>query len=104
MRVILPGVGGAVQDAANRRKEHLVSWSPRLIRVDRGPEIATLRLGHPVVDDYLEFVGARGRPNTWLATAFDLKVFFSVVTKDPADVTGVPQDEWTSEAAPRWAS
>jgi integrase len=64
-----------------------VSWSPRLIRVDRGTEIATLTLGHPVVDDYLEFVGARGRPNTWLATAFDLKVFFSVVAKEPAEVT-----------------
>jgi len=87
MRVILPGVGGAVQDAANRRKERPVSWSPRLIRVDWGTEIATLTLGHPVVDDFLEFVGARGRPNTWLATAFDLKVFFSVVRKEPAEVT-----------------
>ena len=27
------------------------------------------------------------RPNTWLATAFDLKVFFSVVAKEPAQVT-----------------
>ncbi|MCA1572914.1 MAG: tyrosine-type recombinase/integrase [Chloroflexi bacterium] len=46
-----------------------------------------MTVGHPVVDDYLEFVGARARPNTWLAVAFDLKVFFSVVAKDPADVT-----------------
>ncbi|ULR54412.1 tyrosine-type recombinase/integrase [Streptomyces deccanensis] len=39
-----------------------------------------------MVDDYLEFVAARCRPNTLLATAYDLKVFFSVVPKEPADV------------------
>ena len=39
-------------------------------------------LGDPLVDDYLEFVAARCRPNTVLATAYDLKVFFSVVGKD----------------------
>ncbi len=32
-------------------------------------------------------VAARCRPNTVLATAFDLKVFFTVVGKDPAGVT-----------------
>ena len=47
----------------------------------------TIALGHPLVDDYLEFVKARGRTNTWLAVAYDLKVFFSVVAKDPRDVT-----------------
>ncbi len=36
---------------------------------------------------YLEFVAARGRPNTLLAVAYDLKVFFSVVDKEPAAVT-----------------
>ena len=44
------------------------------------------RLGHGLVDDYLEMVAARARPNTVLATAFDLKVFFSVVGKAPAEV------------------
>ena len=44
------------------------------------------RLRHPLVDNYLQFVGARARPNTVLATAFDLKVFFTVITKDPVDV------------------
>ena len=39
------------------------------------------------VDDYLEFVGARGAMNTWLAVAYDLKVFFEVVAKEPAEVT-----------------
>jgi integrase/recombinase XerD len=64
-----------------------VSWNPCLTRVDRGDDIAVLTIGHPVVDDYLAFVGSRARPNTWLAVGFDLKEFFSVVPKDPADVT-----------------
>ncbi|MGO9353323.1 MAG: tyrosine-type recombinase/integrase [Mycobacterium sp.] len=45
------------------------------------------RLGHRLLDDYLAMVAARCRPNTVLATAFDLKVFFTVVGKDPAGVT-----------------
>ena len=44
-------------------------------------------LGHPLVDEYLELVRARWRRNTLLATAFDLKVFFSTVGKGPLDVT-----------------
>jgi site-specific recombinase XerD len=44
-------------------------------------------LGHPVLDDYLRFVTARVRPNTVLATAFDLKVFFEIVVRDPTEVT-----------------
>ncbi len=46
-----------------------------------------ITLGHPLVDEYLELVRARARPNTLLATAFDLKVFFSVVERDPLEVT-----------------
>jgi hypothetical protein len=37
-------------------------------------------------DDYLDMVAARARPNTVLASAFDLKVFFSVVGKEPAEI------------------
>jgi site-specific recombinase XerD len=44
-------------------------------------------LGHPQLDRYLDFVSARARPNTTLAAGYDLKVFFSVIEKDPADVT-----------------
>ncbi len=44
-------------------------------------------LGHPLVDDYLEFVAARSRANTLLATAYDLKVLFTVVAKLPAEVS-----------------
>lgn len=50
-------------------------------------------LGDPLLDAYVEFVRARSRPNTVLATWFDLKVFFSVVGKPvdqvrPVDVLG----------------
>jgi site-specific recombinase XerD len=46
-----------------------------------------VRLGVPVLDDYLRFVAARARPNTVLATAYDLAVFFRVVSKPPVEVT-----------------
>ncbi len=46
-----------------------------------------VRLGVGLLDNYLEFVAARCRPNTVLAVAFDLKVFFAVVDKLPAAVT-----------------
>jgi len=54
-----------------------------------GAELESLTLGLPIVDDYLQFVGARCRPNTWLATAYDLLVFFSVIHKHPTAVTSV---------------
>jgi site-specific recombinase XerD len=39
------------------------------------------------VDEYLELVRARARRNTLLATAYDLRVFFGVVDRDPLEVT-----------------
>jgi site-specific recombinase XerD len=39
-----------------------------------------------MVDRYLEFVAGRARPNTLRAVAHDLKTFFSVIDKDPAEV------------------
>jgi integrase/recombinase XerD len=44
-------------------------------------------VGHELVDEYLEFVAARSRANTVRAYAHDLCVFFSVVKKDPTEVT-----------------
>jgi integrase/recombinase XerD len=64
-----------------------VSFVPSMQRVTDGRELRVITLGHPLVDAYLEFVGARGAVNTWLATADDLKVFFEVVAKEPAQVT-----------------
>ena len=40
----------------------------------------------PLADVYLEFLGGRCRPNTVLAAAYDLKVFFTVVGKPPEQV------------------
>ncbi|WP_405649786.1 tyrosine-type recombinase/integrase [Streptomyces sp. NBC_01386] len=63
-----------------------MAWQPQLVRSVDAAGNPTASLGHALVDDYLEFVAARCRPNTLLATAYDLKVFFSVVPKEPADV------------------
>jgi len=40
----------------------------------------------PLADVYLEFLGGRCGPNTVLAAAYDLKVFFTVVAKPPDQV------------------
>jgi site-specific recombinase XerD len=61
-------------------------FEPCLKQVMVGGELRSIVLGHPVLDDYLEFVAARGAKNTWLATAYDLKVFFEVVGKEPPEV------------------
>ena len=45
-----------------------------------------VRFGVPLLDVYLEFLGVRSRPNTVLAVAYDLKVFFTVVGKPPGEV------------------
>jgi integrase/recombinase XerD len=60
---------------------------PCLVRSTADGGIPVIRLGDPLLDDYLAFVAARARTNTWLAVAFDLKVFFEVVAKPPAEVT-----------------
>ena len=53
----------------------------------RGPSgEPVVRLGVPLLDDYLEFLAGRCRPNTVLAAAYDLKVFFAVVDKAPSEV------------------
>jgi hypothetical protein len=57
----------------------------RSTRASRG-----VGLSDPLVERYLTFVEARARHNTLLATASDLRVFFGVVEKRPAEVT--PQD------------
>jgi hypothetical protein len=44
------------------------------------------RLGVPLLDEYLRFLAGRCRPNTVLAAAYDLKVFITVVGKQPEQV------------------
>jgi site-specific recombinase XerD len=45
------------------------------------------RVGHELVDEFLEFAAGRCRPNTVRAYAHDLRAFFAVVDKEPAEVT-----------------
>ncbi|WP_210407136.1 tyrosine-type recombinase/integrase [Prauserella flavalba] len=64
-----------------------------------------MSLGHALVDDYLAFVAARGRPNTLLAAAYDLKVFFMVVRKEPTEVVTADVFAFiTAQRAPRRGS
>lgn len=62
-----------------------MGFMPCLVRAS-GAAGEVIRVGHPLLDAYIELVTARARWNTVLATAFDLKVFFSIVDKDPVDV------------------
>jgi integrase len=58
---------------------------PKLTLPDPGSRVAPT-LGHPLVDDYLESVHARLRPNSTLAVVYDLKIFFTVIGVDPLDI------------------
>ena len=49
--------------------------------VEDGPDV-----GHRLADDFLEFASSRARPNTVRAYAHDLKVFLTVVAKEPVEV------------------
>ena len=60
---------------------------------------AVYRIGHPLIDEFLEFAVGRARPNTVRAYAHDLSVFFSVVKKDPLEVR--PKDVMTFVTAQR---
>jgi len=84
MRVIF-GVSPAIRRGGRRCCGREVGvFVPCLVRPVGGGVFP--RLGHRLLDEYLEMVAARARPNTVLATAFDLKVFFGVVGKSPEDV------------------
>jgi integrase/recombinase XerD len=67
-------------------KHPVMTNFPDLIRSSSPAGETRFSLGDPLVDSYLEFVAGRSRPNTLRAVAFDLKAFFAVVDKDPADV------------------
>ena len=59
---------------------------PCLIRTSSAGGESRFALGDPLVDSYLAFVAGRCRPNTLRAVAHDLKMFFSVIDKDPVEV------------------
>jgi integrase/recombinase XerD len=64
-----------------------MSIFPCLVRFVSGSGQVRYRLGDQLADRYLEFVAGRCRPNTLRAVAFDLKAFFTVISKDPVAVT-----------------
>jgi site-specific recombinase XerD len=64
-----------------------MSW--RDLRLQRSRNAAgdlVVRFGVAVLDAYLEFLAVRSRPNTVVAVAYDLKVFFTAVGKPPRRV------------------
>ena len=65
----------------------VMSWSPCLVRCATSDGRVLIRLGHEAIDAYLELLAARCRPNTVVAAGSDLKIFFTVVGKDPVGVT-----------------
>ena len=78
-----------------------MEWSPSFechVRPDGEHEY---RIGHPLVDQFLEFVVGRARPNTVRAYAHDLSVFFTVVRKEPTKVR--PKDVMSFVTAQRRA-
>jgi len=63
-----------------------VKWSPSFeCHVCPDGEVV-YRIGHQLIDEFLEFVVGRARPNTVRAYAHDLSVFFSVVAMEPVEV------------------
>jgi len=43
----------------------------QLVQSWNDEELVSLSLGHPLLDEYLAFVGARASRNTWLAVGYD---------------------------------
>ena len=70
---------------------------PLLVRSIAGSGAVRYRLGNSLVDRYLEFVAGRARPNTLRAAAFDLKLLFTVIAKDPLEVTSADVFEFLAQ-------
>ena len=65
-------------------------WCPSFQSRLRADGVREYRVGHELVDEFLEFASGRARPSTVRAYAHDLSVFFGVIRKEPAEVT--PRD------------
>jgi integrase/recombinase XerD len=93
MRVILRDIPPVAAGGRWRGRALVSVLVPCLVRlVDRSGGVV-VRLGVRLLDEYLEFLAGRCRPNTVLAVAYELKVFFAVVGRpvervEPADVLG----------------
>ena len=62
-------------------------WCPSFQSRVRADGVREYRVGHELVDEFLEFASGRARPSTVRAYAHDLSVFFGVIRKEPKDVT-----------------
>jgi len=61
-------------------------WIPCVVSSRRSSGEVSVRVGHELIDEYLHFLAGRARPNSLLANAYDLKVFFTWCGKSPAEV------------------
>jgi len=59
----------------------------QLYREVQDGQLCRLSLGLAGVDEYLDFLRCRCRPNTWLNYAHDLKLFFNIIEKPVAEVS-----------------
>jgi site-specific recombinase XerD len=59
----------------------------QLQREVRDGQLYRLSLGLELVDEYLDFLRCRCRPNTWLNYAHDLKIFFNTIDKPVTEVS-----------------
>lgn len=59
----------------------------QLLREVRDGQLCRLSLGLELVDEYLDLLRCRCRPNTWLNYAHDLKTFFNIVDKPVTEVS-----------------
>ncbi len=74
-----------------------VTFFPCLVRSSTSAGEHRYSLGDPLVDSYLAFVAGRSRPNTLRAVAHDLKTFFSIIDKDPAEVVAADVFEFLAD-------
>ena len=66
-------------------------WSPSFECVVRADGVRGYRVGHELIDEFLEFAAGRCRPNTVRAYAHDLKAFFAVIGKEHSTLGASPQ-------------
>jgi integrase/recombinase XerD len=74
-----------------------MSGFPCLVRSVSSSCQVRYSLGDRLVDRYLEFVAGRARPDTLRAVAFDLKAFFTVIARDPVQVTAADVFEFLAD-------
>jgi len=46
-----------------------VTWTPKVVESVVDGDVQAVAVGHALVDEYLAFLGARVRLNTWFAAA-----------------------------------